>query len=141
MDPSAFDLAEKIFSSQIQQPSDQPEEITKELVTPMPQPISTRLPLTVCPECGFTIENYKAVERLGCAKCYEVFWEEIVPMLQQVQNSLQHCGKQPKHALHVVRMEKDMENLQLQLEKAVKREDYEKAAQIRDEIGKIKFEG
>ena len=48
-------------------------------------------------ECGYDIFHIRTQGKLGCAKCYEAFREEIVqvlPMLQGGKSS--HLGKRPK---------------------------------------------
>lgn len=135
LDPSAFDLAEKLFSPP--PPGQTANTGAGAQVHFQPQPVSTHLPLTVCPSCGFTIEDYRRVGRLGCSRCYDVFNEEIAPVLNEIHGHATHTGKKPEHAVKRVRQVRDMSQLREQLDAAIKREDYEAAARLRDAIGLI----
>ena len=63
LDPDAFDLAEKLF------PNLQGQFGTKGGEdSPAPIPALQSLPLTNCPICSFTLQDYKNVGRLGCSE-------------------------------------------------------------------------
>lgn len=135
LDPSAFDLAEKLFSSNLPGETISSETFNSPHI--QAQPVSTRLPLTVCPNCGFTLDDYRRVGRLGCSRCYDVFAEEINPVLAQIQGSDSHYGKKPEHATREVQAARDISLLEEQMTSAIKREDYEEAARLRDAISKL----
>lgn len=90
--------------------------------------------LIECPSCGFKLEDWRRTRRLGCARCYDVFAPDVTMHVENIQESAQHIGKKP--ALKVVnetyKLKKKL--LQEQLKEAIEREDYEKAACIRDEL-------
>ena len=70
LDPDAFDLAEKLF------PNLQGQFGKEGAADPAaPIPALQSLPLTSCPICSFTLQDYKNVGRLGCSECYNVFEE------------------------------------------------------------------
>lgn len=88
LDPDAFDLAEKLF------PNLQGQFGKEGAAGPAaPIPALQSLPLTSCPICSFTLQDYKNVGRLGCSECYNVFEEEILPLLTQIQPDSHHHGK------------------------------------------------
>lgn len=90
LDPDAFDLAEKLF------PNLQGQFGKEGAADPAaPIPALQSLPLTSCPICSFTLQDYKNVGRLGCSECYNVFEEEILPLLTQIQPDSHHHGKRP----------------------------------------------
>ena len=65
LDPDAFDLAEKLF------PNLQGQFGKEGAAAPSaPIPALQSLPLTSCPICSFTLQDYKNVGRLGCSECY-----------------------------------------------------------------------
>lgn len=134
LDPSAFDLAEKLFSDVVQE-NESPQ--AGKAGAPL-QPVSTRLPLTLCPTCGFTLDDYRRVGRFGCSRCYDVFAEEIRPVLEEIQGHDEHLGKRPEHADRRVKVQQDVFQLEEKLFSAIKREDYEAAAKLRDEIAMIR---
>lgn len=87
-----------------------------------------------CPECGLMFADFRQVGQLGCAKCYEAFDGYLEPLFRRVQGSLYHTGKVPKRTGGKVRVRKDIESLRAKLQAAVREEDYETAAKLRDEI-------
>ncbi|MCX7713246.1 MAG: UvrB/UvrC motif-containing protein [Chthoniobacterales bacterium] len=87
-----------------------------------------------CPICGFTQTDFKKTGRLGCSNCYTVFESHLLPMLQNMHKGTHHKGKIPaRHRLRISRLQ-ELNQLRADLEKAVKEEEYEKAAGIRDRI-------
>lgn len=90
-----------------------------------------------CPECGLTFADFRQVGQLGCAHCYEAFGEGLEPLFRRVQGSLSHMGKVPRRTGGKFRVRKEVENLRYQLQKAIQLEEYEKAAQLRDEIRRL----
>ena len=96
------------------------------------------LPLTSCPICSFTLQDYKNVGRLGCSECYNVFEEEILPLLTQIQPDSHHHGKTPERAEKRETETHTISDLEQQLSLAVAREDYERAAKLRDQIKQLR---
>lgn len=89
---------------------------------------------TVCPTCGFTQADFKKTGRLGCAKCYEVFADGLEQLLKGMHRGTQHKGKVPPAVQRTVEAEAQLSRLEGDLKAAVAREDFEHAAQLRDEI-------
>src|ERR1041384_5122676 len=87
-----------------------------------------------CPSCGFTQADFKKAGRLGCSECYTTFSEGLESLLKTMHKWTKHVGKVP-HSLQQSRDLADrLKTLQKKLEKAVADEDFEQAAQTRDEI-------
>lgn len=81
-----------------------------------------------------TYREFKNKARLGCAEDYEVFKKGLVPLLEKIHGSAQHYGKVPATASpELVRM-KELKELQRELERLVKIEEFERAAKVRDKI-------
>lgn len=97
-------------------------------------------PRLICPECGFDLERFRREGRLGCEHCYEHFAPVLQPMMRKVHGSLQHTGKRPGVVAKPVASRKAaaqpnrLDELRQALRAAVKAEEYERAAGIRDEI-------
>lgn len=94
-----------------------------------------------CPQCGLTYEDFKKIGRLGCGECYTVFKSSLAPLLKRIHGSQQHIGKSPnpvavKESKLSSKLHEEVEAARLELQKAVKREEFEEAAALRD---KIKF--
>jgi protein arginine kinase activator len=90
-----------------------------------------------CPRCGFTQADFKKSGRLGCPECYATFAEGLAGLLKTMHKGTRHIGKAPE-ALRATRENADrMKTLQLKLAKAIRDENYEQAAQVRDEIKQL----
>ena len=50
----------------------------------------------VCPECGYSFEDFKETGFLGCPFCYEYFSPEIKEYLSKIHYSFVYKGKFPK---------------------------------------------
>jgi protein arginine kinase activator len=83
-----------------------------------------------CPQCGITFSDFQQAGRLGCAECYDTFADRLAPLLQRLQGSIQHAGKAPVD----IEKKTQIEKLRQELKEAVAREEYERAAVIRDRI-------
>jgi protein arginine kinase activator len=93
-------------------------------------PASTK----TCPECGISFEEFRAKGRFGCPKDYEVFAEELAPLLEKIHNARQHVGRVPVGRTPDAGGDERLRRLRRELARAVAEEQYEEAARIRDEI-------
>lgn len=87
-----------------------------------------------CPNCELTISQFQSSGRFGCPECYSAFRDDILPLVEKIHDSAQHVGKVPRRVSAEVGTQKEIRHLQVELKKTIKHEDYEKAAQIRDQI-------
>ncbi len=94
-------------------------------------------PMLRCPTCGFTQADFKKTQRMGCSDCYATFAESIVAPLRSNHKGSEHVGKVPARQFRRQEIDKKRKTLEGDLAKAVKEEDYEGAAQIRDAIRKL----
>ncbi|MDP4133278.1 MAG: UvrB/UvrC motif-containing protein [Bacillota bacterium] len=92
----------------------------------------------ICPFCKTTLNEFRETGIAGCHKCYEVFEPVILPMLEGFHGCSKH--KDVKKEAKPLTAEDKIEKLQKELGEAVKAEEYEKAASIRDEIKALKEE-
>lgn len=89
----------------------------------------------VCPVCGARFSDIAKSGKMGCAECYKSFGSELMPYLKRVHGSTKHIGKVPNSAPLAVRPSEDtVENLKMELSRAISEERYEDAAVIRDKI-------
>jgi len=98
-----------------------------------PQPVET-----ACPKCGCTHADFKKTGRLGCAYCYEHFWEILEPTLKAMHKGTKHIGKVPAQSQQRVDLRERIAYLEKKLKEAVAVENYEEAAQLRDKIRELK---
>ncbi len=94
----------------------------------------------VCPTCGLTRAEFRTSGKLGCASCYEAFAAELRPLLRRVHGSTVHAGTIPSKAPQDIETSRRARTLQLELERAVHAEEYERAAELRDEIRRLEVE-
>ncbi len=90
-----------------------------------------------CPACGFAQADFKKSGRLGCSDCYATFAEPLEGMLKQMHKGTQHVGKVPKAMRQEMDFTKQQQQLENQLAKAIQAEDYEQAAQLRDQLREL----
>jgi protein arginine kinase activator len=87
-----------------------------------------------CANCGLTYSEFVKTGKLGCSKCYETFTKQIKPLLERLHGNSEHVGKIPnKIKTRIDRLQK-IKKIKEELQKAVSKEEYEKAAQLRDQI-------
>lgn len=96
---------------------------------------------TVCRACGLRYEEFRRSGMLGCPDCYESFRSRLEQVLKSIHGATRHNGKQPhlprarketgRPAPHSPRPE-DAARLREQLKAALKTENYEEAARLRD---------
>ena len=91
-----------------------------------------------CSFCGLTFKDFRETGRLGCPHCYETYASHLQRLLRRVHGSTQHVGKvylPPDPSASDVGRRLDA--LRRKLSRAVEAEDFERAAELRDEIKSI----
>ena len=99
-------------------------------------------PDVVCPVCGWTREKLsEAKGKLGCPECYRVFGRIVDQALEVIQRGQVHIGKRPA-ARPETRETREFElaKLQRELQRLIRREEYEAAAVCRDRINRLRAE-
>ena len=88
-----------------------------------------------CSFCGLMFAAFRETGRLGCPHCYETFEAHLRRLLRRVHGGTKHVGKiyLPPDPT-VSEIEKRMEVLRRKLNRAVETEDFERAAELRDQI-------
>jgi len=87
-----------------------------------------------CPHCGFSQQDFKKAGRFGCSECYTTFSEGLEGLLKSMHRGVKHAGKIPQALQQTRDLSDRLKTLQKKLDKAVADEDFEQAAQVRDEI-------
>ena len=88
----------------------------------------------VCAKCGATEEQIDEQGLLGCGECYPYFADRVQPLLRKIHGSTRHTGKVPERTGGQARLLKEIRLLKNSLKEAVDRENFERAAQLRDKI-------
>jgi protein arginine kinase activator len=87
-----------------------------------------------CPNCGMSLKDIRRLGKLGCSECYQVYAQELEATLRRIQGNSQHLGKIPVRGGEKVLIRRQIENLKNRLQEAVREEQYEQAAEIRDSL-------
>jgi protein arginine kinase activator len=95
---------------------------------------------TQCGSCGLSYIDFSRAGRLGCSQCYEHFGERLDPVLRRIHGSAQHTGKVPARTGGTIKLRKNLQELREALAGAVRAEEFEKAARLRDEIRELERE-
>lgn len=88
-----------------------------------------------CSFCTLTFGQFRETGRLGCPHCYQTFEVHLHQLLRRIHGSVQHVGKvylPPDPTAS--EMEKRLDGLRRKLYRAIEAEDFERAAEVRDEI-------
>lgn len=104
-----------------------------------------------CGKCGTTLESVRSGHPLGCSECYEVFGDTLVnelisngllpgKLVSVAKTAPLHIGRSPGQVSPVSRSVR-LIALNEALDEVLKKEDYEQAARLRDQIKALKEEG
>ncbi|MCK5259617.1 MAG: UvrB/UvrC motif-containing protein [Candidatus Omnitrophica bacterium] len=95
-----------------------------------------------CSNCGMTYDEFRKFGRLGCGQCYESFKMHLSTLLKKVHGSNHHLGKSPAKIPQSEKKKiENFQELKIQLQQAIQREDFERAAEIRDKIRDLENKG
>jgi protein arginine kinase activator len=90
-----------------------------------------------CPNCGKKYDDFRKEGTLGCVECYNTFGLEIKTLLKNMGGKIRHTGKYPAKLKMYKTLLIDKEVLKQNLKEAVKNENYEEAAALRDRLNEI----
>jgi protein arginine kinase activator len=130
-------------------------DILQKIAEGQTDPKSPGKPGAVCPACATTFAEFKKSGRLGCPECYKALEESLVPILDRAhQGAVHHVGKVPKRMMQAVgapgeppdreaaiaaaeARAEQIRRLRDDLDRAIKSEAYERAAQLRDRLQQL----
>lgn len=90
-----------------------------------------------CENCSLTYAQFGQIGRFGCSRCYPTFNERLLPLMRRIHGSTQHVGKVPARAGNAVKLKRSIDEMRRELQSLVAREEFEKAAELRDRIRKL----
>ena len=93
-----------------------------------------------CPHCGLSYGDIKRKGKIGCGLCYQELEQYLTPLLERIQGKVRHSGKVPKKGKVEDQKERRIYELRKELEILVRKEEYERAAKLRDEIRRLERE-
>jgi protein arginine kinase activator len=90
-----------------------------------------------CEECGLTYTQFSKLGRFGCSSCYNSFKDRLDPLFKRVHGNTVHVGKVPKRTGGLIQDKREIENLKKEMMTRIEHEEFEQAANIRDQIREI----
>lgn len=91
--------------------------------------------MPACGTCRLTFHQFKQSGLLGCGDCYKAFGDALAALIERTQNAaVHHVGKLPRRCGVALDLGPQRERLTRELEEAVKAEQYERAAKLRDRL-------
>jgi len=130
---NGFNLAEILYNISSQMNEMAPGSAEQKMKLPVP--------IRTCTKCGWNSTKFRETGRLGCGECYNVFRDILLLALRNMHKGTVHVGKVPGENTgkgESSRTMLELMELQRQIDEAVLREDYEKAAGLRDRINEIR---
>lgn len=87
-----------------------------------------------CPGCDQSWSDFKDQSRLGCPACYLHFEREVLTVLERLHGASKHSGRAPGRAIARAERREKQSQIRSELDAAVRDEDYERAARLRDAL-------
>ncbi len=84
-----------------------------------------------CKACGLSWESFEETGLLGCDICYQTFQDHLDIVLCRIHGSNHHIGSRPKSKRQRI-SEAELGRIKGELDDAIKSEDFERAAELRD---------
>ena len=94
-----------------------------------------------CPMCGMTAGEFRRVGRVGCSNCYSYFAEYMPGLIQRIHGNSRHTGKVPVRGEAKLAEKQKIVQLRQALQQAISEEQFERAAELRDEIRRLEQDG
>ncbi len=95
----------------------------------------------VCPKCGTALSEFKRTGLVGCAHCYEVFRDDILPSLTGFQVGVSHAGavlnQAGAHSDDTYELVFAYNTAKAEMEQAIIKGDYAKAQSLTVRVGEL----
>lgn len=94
-----------------------------------------------CENCQMSYPQFARTGRFGCSDCYSAFQQQLEPILKRLHSgNSTHIGKIPVRSGESIALRKQIEELQRQMKVCIQKQEFEKAAELRDEIKRLEKE-
>ncbi len=93
-----------------------------------------------CGTCGTSLEHLRRNGRVGCQDCYTTFANYLDSLLERMHGSTEHTGRIPGMDVEAAQRRRAMNDAREQLDVAVGEENFERAAELRDELQRLESE-
>ena len=94
----------------------------------------------LCRTCGRSLTEFYNTGMLGCPDCYKSFGQEINVALKKIQGAYSHAGKPPRINGVDKELLREYERLLIEKEKAGLVGNFQRVAEISEEINELKLE-
>jgi len=92
----------------------------------------------VCHNCGLSYLEFTKKGIFGCDECFNVFESKLDDLFKRIHGNTRHRGKYPLSFKQTLKAKTEIADLKNEMQLAVEKENFEKAAEIRDKIHAIK---
>lgn len=96
-----------------------------------------RTSATRCKGCGAAFADIAKTGKVGCAQCYETFFDDLLPSIRRIHGNTRHTGKLAGSAGKELRVVNELEQARQELHDAIEKQEFEKAAKLRDRIKEL----
>ncbi len=96
--------------------------------------------VAACPQCGLEFSAYTQNNLFGCSECYEAFAPQVGELVRRYHGAVQHAGRLPAGGADLpaqAHRSATRHALTAELNEAVAREQYERAANLRDQLHEL----
>lgn len=99
--------------------------------------LPSRTSASRCKTCGSSFADIARSGKVGCADCYINFYDELLPSIQKIHGNIHHSGKVSVNAGANIKLAREIEKSRQELATAVKEQNFELAAKLRDKIKEL----
>lgn len=93
-----------------------------------------------CTKCHTTMKEIMKTGKVGCDECYHVFYRELSPSIEKIHGKSTHIGKISASADFKWKKKAELEQLKINMQQAVQKQEFERAAEWRDKIKNLEEE-
>ncbi len=90
----------------------------------------------ICKNCGYKLSEFLKISKFKCERCYDSFEPHTMRIIYEYHKGKEHKGK-VYTGIYKESREFKLKVLKRALDEAIKREEYERAARLRDLINEI----
>lgn len=90
-----------------------------------------------CEQCHLSYAELAQNGKFGCRECYEHFADQLEPLMRKIHGNARHSGKIPQRTGQALDLKRQLERLYAELQLAIRKEAFERAAEIRDAIHEL----
>jgi len=95
-------------------------------------PVSKR-----CSRCGLTEHGFAQPGLVGCGGWSAALRRMVDQVLRRIHGTVRHTGKLPQRTGKLTGVKQELKRLRQELEAAVRKEEFEKAAELRDRLREL----